>query len=61
MIFGKLTDLSSGVIITVKLNFNWLAQLGERQSAEQEAADSNPNRTNTQGLKITDEKLLVLQ
>ena len=27
-----------------------LAQLGERQSAEREVADSNPGRTNTQGL-----------
>ena len=50
MIFGKLTDFSSGVIRTVKLNFNWLAQLGERQSTEREVADSNPGRTNTQGL-----------
>ena len=28
----------------------WLAQLGERRSAEQEVAGSNPGRTNTQGL-----------
>ena len=47
MIFGKFTDLSIGFIITVELNFNWLAQ-----STEQEVADSNPGRTNTQGLKI---------
>ena len=50
MIFGKLADLSSGIIITVKLNFNWLAPLGECQFAEREVADSNPGRTNTQGL-----------
>ena len=56
MIFGKFTDLSSGFIITVELNFNWLAQ-----STEQEVEDSNPGRTNTQGLKITQEKLLLLQ
>ena len=56
MIFGKFTDLSSGFIITVELNFNWLAQ-----STEQEVADSNPGRTNTQGLEITREKLLLLQ
>ena len=55
MIFGKFTDLSSGFIITVELNFNWLAQ-----STEQEVADSNPGRTNTQGLKITQEKVLLL-
>ena len=29
----------------------WLAQLGERRSAEQEVASSNPGRTKTQGLK----------
>ena len=28
----------------------WLAQLGERRSAEQEVTGSNPGRTNTQGL-----------
>ena len=56
MIFGKFTDLSSGFIITVGLNFNWLAQ-----STEQEVADSNPGRTSTQGLKITQEKVLLLQ
>ena len=28
----------------------WLAQLGERWSAEREVAGSNPGRTNTQGL-----------
>ena len=38
----------------------WLAQLGECWSAEQEDAGSNPSRTNTQGLKITEEKVLPL-
>ena len=33
-----------------ELNFNRLAQLGESQFAEREVADSNPGRTNTQGL-----------
>ena len=28
----------------------WLAQLGERRSAEREVAGSNPGRTSTQGL-----------
>ena len=37
-----------------------LAQLGERQSTEQEAVSSNPGRTNTQGLQITEEKVLSL-
>ena len=37
----------------------WLAQLGERRSAEPEVAGSNPGRTNTQGL--TEEKVLPLQ
>ena len=29
---------------------SWLAQLGERRSAEREVAGSNPSRTKTQGL-----------
>ena len=37
-----------------------LAQLGERRSAEREAVGSSPGRTNTQGLKITEEKVLPL-
>ena len=56
MIFGKFTDLSSGFIMTVELNFNWLAK-----STEQEVADSNPGRTSSQGLKITQEKVVLLQ
>ena len=36
----------------------WLAQLGERRSAEWEVVSSNPRQTNTQGLKITEEKVL---
>ena len=39
----------------------WLAQLGERRSAEWEVVSSNPHRTNTRGLKITEEKVLPLQ
>ena len=38
----------------------WLAQLGECQSAEREVAGSNPGRTNTQGLQITEKKVLPL-
>ena len=38
----------------------WLAQLGERRSTEREVAGSNPGRTNTQGLQITEEKVLPL-
>ena len=47
----------------VNLNVNaaaWLAQLGELQSAEQEVAGSSPGRTNTQGLEITEKKVLPL-
>ena len=34
--------------LTLKLTTaTWLAQLGERRSAEQEVAGSNPARTNT--------------
>ena len=38
----------------------WLAQLGERRSAEREVAGSNPGRTNTQGIQITQKKVLPL-
>ena len=38
----------------------WLAQLGERRSAEREVTGSNPGRTNTQGLQITEKKVLPL-
>ena len=34
----------------IKITAAWLAQLGERRSAEREVAGSNPGRTNTQGL-----------
>ena len=34
----------------IKPRASWLAQLGERRSAEREVAGSNPGRTNTQGL-----------
>ena len=37
-----------------------LAQWDKCWSAEQEAIGSNPGRTNTQGLKITEEKVLPL-
>ena len=42
------------------LNTAWLAQLGECRSAEWEVVSSNPGQTNTQGLKITEEKVLFL-
>ena len=38
----------------------WLAQLGERWSAEREVTGSNPGRINTQGLQITEKKVLPL-
>ena len=48
-----LTSVSLKLIkIRIKIFFTaaWLAQLGERRSAEREVAGSNPGRTNTQGL-----------
>ena len=38
----------------------WLAQFGERRSAERDVTGSNPGRTNIQGLKITERKVLPL-
>ena len=37
-----------------------LAQLDKRRSAEREVAGSNHGRTDTQGLKITEENVLPL-
>ena len=37
-----------------------IGQLDKHRSAEREAAGSHPDQTNTQGLKITEEKLLPL-
>ena len=37
-----------------------LAQLGKRWSAEQEVVGSSSGRTNTQGLEITEKKVLPL-
>ena len=48
------------VLTIMILTAAWLAQLGERRSAEREVVSSNPGRTNTQGLKITEEKVLSL-
>ena len=42
------------------LTATWLSQLGERQSGEWEVVGSNPGHTNTQGLKITEKKVLPL-
>ena len=39
---------------------DWLAQLGERQSAEQEVEVSNPGRTKIRGLEKTEKKVLPL-
>ena len=35
------------------------AQLDKRWSVEREVTDSNPGRTNTQDLKLTDENVLA--
>ena len=38
-----------------------LAQLVERRTSVREVSGSSPDRTNTQGLKITEENMLPLQ
>ena len=38
-----------------------IGQLDKHRSAEREAASSHPGQTNTQGLKITEEKVLPLE
>ena len=37
-----------------------IGQLDKHRSTEREAAGSHPGKTNTQGLKITEEKVLPL-
>ena len=46
--------------ISGQLLADWLAQLGERQSAEQEVEVSNPGRTKIRGLEKTEKKVLPL-
>ena len=59
-------------IIKVNMTLQWkpvildytaarLAQLDKRRYAKQEVEGSNPGQTNTRGLKITKETLLLLQ
>ena len=40
------------------INTAWLVQMAELWSAEWEVVVSNPGWTNTQGLKITEKKVL---
>ena len=42
-------------------SFKLKAQIREHQFAVREVEGSNPDRTNTQGLKITEENVLTLQ
>ena len=42
--------ISKMIRMMIKPRASWLAQLGERRSAEREVAGSNPGRTKTQGL-----------
>ena len=44
------TQASVMMIVTNNEVASWLAQLGERQSAEWKIAGSNPSQTTTQGL-----------
>ena len=60
----RVFKVSRKFFLAVELNYIYtaarLAQLGERRSAEREVVSSNPGRTNTQGLKIAEEKVLSL-
>ena len=52
--------VKTGIQLLVWSETTQLAQLGECRSAEQEVVNLNPGWTNTQGLKITEEKVLSL-
>ena len=43
-----------------KLSLHWLVKLGEHRFVEREVTGSNPGQNNTQGLKITEKKVLPL-
>ena len=45
---------------TNMLTADWLAQLVERRTTVREVAGSNPDRTKTQGLKITGKIMLAV-
>ena len=44
----------------LQVTATWLALLDKPRSAEREVTGLNPGRTNTQGLKITEENVLRL-
>ena len=44
----------------LQVTATWLALLDKPKSAEREVTGLNPSRTNTQGLKITEENVLPL-
>ena len=55
---ARVSKLSANPVVICRgknssvLTAAWLAQLGERRSAEPEVAGSKPGRTNTQGLVV---------
>ena len=55
---GIITPQKNTHVSKTHFTATWLAQLGERRSAEREVTGSNPGRTNTQGLQITEKKVL---
>ena len=57
---GIITPQKNTHVSKTHFTATWLAQLGERRSTEREVTGSNPGRTNTQGLQITEKKVLPL-
>ena len=49
-LWHQLKIQENSLLTLIMLPAAWLAQLGERRSAEREVAGSNPGRTNTQSL-----------
>ena len=57
---GIITPQKNTHVSKTHFTATWLAQLGECRSTEREVTGSNPGRTNTQGLQITEKKVLPL-
>ena len=60
MVFDKFSYYISPFLFIVNILIYRLVQLVERQTSLREVSGSSPDRTNTQGLKITEENVLPL-
>ena len=57
----NLVHFNREIELEISITADRLAQLVERRTSVREVSGSSPDRTNTQGLKITEENMLPLQ